>query len=110
MKLDLSNLSNIQSRPVTNEDLKNFPTDELDQLSVLRDDEQHSKTHVDEEVDKVIDMSDIKTEVVEIFPDTSSDELPTKQNWSSQRTRRRISRRNRTTRVNQTSIYLERSI
>lgn len=84
MKLDLSNLSNIQSRPVANEDLKNFPADELDQLSVLRDDEQHSKTHVDEEVDKVIDMSDIKTEVVEIFPDTPSDESPTKQNWFTQ--------------------------
>lgn len=81
MKLDLSNLSNIQSRPIKNEDLKDFPADELDQLSVLRNDEQHSKTRVEEEMDKVIDMSDIKTEVVEIFPDAPVEELPAKQNW-----------------------------
>ena len=81
MKLDLSNLSNIQSRPVQNDDLKDFPANELDQLSVLRDDEQHTKTRVDEEMDKVIDMSDIKTEVVEIFPDAPTEELPPKQNW-----------------------------
>lgn len=81
MKLDLSNLSNIQSRPIQNDDLKDFPANELDQLSVLRDDEQHTKTRVDEEMDKVIDMSDIKTEVVEIFPDAPTEELPPKQNW-----------------------------
>lgn len=85
MKLDLSNLSNIQSRPIQNDDLKDFPANELDQLSVLRDDEQHTKVRVEEEMDKVIDMSDIKTEVVEIFPDApSEDELPPKQNWLTQ--------------------------
>ena len=56
MKLDLSNLSNIQSRPIQNDDLKDFPANELDQLSVLRDDEQHTKTRFDDEMDNVFYM------------------------------------------------------
>lgn len=71
MKLDLSNLSKVQRQSVTDEDMKDFPLEELDQIT-------DTKEVVSEDV---IDMSDIKTEVVDVFQDAEEQVEDIKQNW-----------------------------
>ena len=72
MKLDLSNLSKVQHQPVSQEDMKGFPLEELDQIT-------NTKEVVSEDV---IDMSGIKTEVVEEFHDDVEEQAEDiKQNW-----------------------------
>lgn len=72
MKLDLSNLSKVQRQSVTDEDMKDFPLEELDQIT-------DTKEVVSEDV---IDMSDIKTEVVDVFQDDIEEQVEDiKQNW-----------------------------
>lgn len=75
MKLDLSNLSKVQRQSVTDEDMKDFPLEELDQITDV-------KESVVANTEDVIDMSGIKTEVVDIFQDTEEQvEDVVKQNW-----------------------------
>ena len=72
MKLDLSNLSKVQRQSVTDEDMKDFPLEELDQIT-------DTKEVVSEDV---IDMSGIKTEVVDVFQDDIEEQVEDiKQNW-----------------------------
>lgn len=72
MKLDLSNLSKVQRQSVTDEDMKDFPLEELDQIT-------DTKEVVSEDV---IDMSGIKTEVVDAFQDDIEEQVEDiKQNW-----------------------------
>ena len=72
MKLDLSNLSKVQRQSVTEEDMKDFPLEELDQIT-------DTKEVVSEDV---IDMSGIKTEVVDVFQDDIEEQVEDiKQNW-----------------------------
>lgn len=71
MKLDLSNLSKVQRQSVTDEDMKDFPLEELDQIT-------DTKEVVSEDV---IDMSGIKTEVVDVFEDAEEQVEDVKQNW-----------------------------
>lgn len=72
MKLDLSNLSKVQRQSVTDEDMKDFPLEELDQIT-------NTKEVVSEDV---IDMSGIKTEVVDVFQDDIEEQVEDiKQNW-----------------------------
>lgn len=72
MKLDLSNLSKVQRQSVTDEDMKDFPLEELDQIT-------DTKEVVPEDV---IDMSGIKTEVVDVFQDDIEEQVEDiKQNW-----------------------------
>lgn len=72
MKLDLSNLSKVQRQSVTDEDMKDFPLEELDQIT-------GTKEVVSEDV---IDMSGIKTEVVDVFQDDIEEQVEDiKQNW-----------------------------
>lgn len=72
MKLDLSNLSKVQRQSVTDEDMKVFPLEELDQIT-------DTKEVVSEDV---IDMSGIKTEVVDVFQDDIEEQVEDiKQNW-----------------------------
>ena len=75
MKLDLSNLSKVQRQSVTDEDMKDFPLEELDQITDV-------KEPVVADTEDVIDMSGIKTEVVDVFQDTEERvEDVVKQNW-----------------------------
>lgn len=75
MKLDLSNLSKVQRQSVTDEDMKDFPLEELDQITDV-------KESVVANTEDVIDMSSVKTEVVDIFQDTEEQvEDVVKQNW-----------------------------
>lgn len=75
MKLDLSNLSKVQRQSVTDEDMKDFPLEELDQITDV-------KESVVANTEDVIDMSGVKTEVVDIFQDTEEQvEDVVKQNW-----------------------------
>ena len=75
MKLDLSNLSKVQRQLVTDEDMKDFPLEELDQITDV-------KEPVVADTEDVIDMSGIKTEVVDVFQDTEERvEDVVKQNW-----------------------------
>ena len=72
MKLDLTNLSKVQHHPVSDEDMKDFPLEELDQIT-------GTKEVVSEDV---IDMSGIKTEVVDVFQDDIEEQVEDiKQNW-----------------------------
>ena len=75
MKLDLSNLSKVQRQSVTEEDMKDFPLEELDQITDV-------KEPVATNTEDVIDMSGIKTEVVDVFQDAEEHvEDVVKQNW-----------------------------
>lgn len=75
MKLDLSNLSKVQRQSVTDEDMKDFPLEELDQITDV-------KESVATNAEVVIDMSGIKTEVVDVFQDDIEEQVEdTKQNW-----------------------------
>lgn len=75
MKLDLSNLSKIQRQSVTDEDMKDFPLEELDQITDV-------KESVATNPEDVIDMSGIKTEVVDVFQDNIEEQVEDiKQNW-----------------------------
>ena len=75
MKLDLSNLSKVQRQSVTDEDMKDCPLEELDQITDV-------KESVVANTEDVIDMSGIKTEVVDVFQDTEEQvEDVVKQNW-----------------------------
>ena len=72
MKLDLTNLSKVQHHPVSDEDMKDFPLEELDQIT-------GTKEVVSEDV---IDMSGITTEVVDVFQDDIEEQVEDiKQNW-----------------------------
>ena len=75
MKLDLSNLSKVQRQSVTDEDMKDFPLEELDQITDV-------KESVATNTEDVIDMSGIKTEVVDVFQDDIEEQVEDiKQNW-----------------------------
>lgn len=74
MKLDLSNLSKVQRQSVTDEDMKDFPLEELDQITDV-------KESVATNTEDVIDMSGIKTEVVDVFQDAEEQVEDIKQNW-----------------------------
>lgn len=75
MKLDLSNLSKVQRQSVTDEDMKDFPLEELDQITDV-------KESVATNTEDVIDMSGIKTEVVDVFQDNIEEQVEDiKQNW-----------------------------
>lgn len=75
MKLDLSNLSKVQRQSVTDEDMKDFPLEELDQITDV-------KEPVVADTEDVIDMSGIKTEVVDVFQDAEERvEDVVKQSW-----------------------------
>lgn len=75
MKLDLSNLSKVQRQSVTEEDMKDFPLEELDQITDV-------KEPVATNTEDVIDMSGIKTEVVDVFQDDIEEQVEDiKQNW-----------------------------
>lgn len=75
MKLDLSNLSKVQRQSVTEEDMKGFPLEELDQITDV-------KESVATNTEDVIDMSGIKTEVVDVFQDDIEEQVEDiKQNW-----------------------------
>lgn len=75
MKLDLSNLSKVQHQSVTDEDMKDFPLEELDQITDV-------KESVATNTEDVIDMSGIKTEVVDVFQDDIEEQVEDiKQNW-----------------------------
>lgn len=75
MKLDLSNLSKVQHKPVSSEDMKDFPLEELDQITNV-------KESVATNAEDVIDMSGIKTEVVDVFQDDIEEQVEDiKQNW-----------------------------
>lgn len=75
MKLDLSNLSKVQRQSVTDEDMKDFPLEELDQITNI-------KESVATNTEDVIDMSGIKTEVVDVFQDDIEEQVEDiKQNW-----------------------------
>lgn len=75
MKLDLSNLSKVQRQSVTDEDMKDFPLEELDQITGV-------KESVVADTEDVIDMSNIKTEVVDVSQDAEEQvEDAVKQNW-----------------------------
>lgn len=72
MKLDLSNISKVHRQSVTDEDMKDFPLEELDKIT-------DTKEVVSEDV---IDMSGIKTEVVDVFQDDIEEQVEDiKQNW-----------------------------
>ena len=71
MKIDLSNLSKVEHQPVAPEDMKDFPLEELNKIA-------------GESTEDVIDMSTIKTEVVDEFHDhidEQVEEVQDKQNW-----------------------------
>lgn len=75
MKLDLSNLSKVQRQSVTDEDMKDFPLEELDKITDV-------KESVATNTEDVIDMSGIKTEVVDVFQDDIEEQVEDiKQNW-----------------------------
>lgn len=74
MKLDLSNLSKVQRQSVTDEDMKDFPLEELDQITDV-------KESVVADAEDVIDMSGIKTEVVDVFEEAEEQVEDVKQNW-----------------------------
>ena len=74
MKLDLSNLSKVQRQSVTDEDMKDFPLEELDQITDV-------KESVATNTEDVIDMSGIKTEVVDVFEEAEEHVEDVKQNW-----------------------------
>lgn len=75
MKLDLSNLSKVQRQSVTDEDMKDFPLEELDKITDV-------KESVATNTEDVIDMSGIKTEVVDVFEEAEEQvEDVVKQNW-----------------------------
>lgn len=75
MKLDLSNLSKVQRQSVTDEDMKDFPLEELDKITDVRE-------SVATNTEDVIDMSGIKTEVVDVFQDDIEEQVEDiKQNW-----------------------------
>ena len=75
MKLDLSNLSKVQRQSVTDEDMKDFPLEELNQITDV-------KEPVVADTEDVIDMSNIKTEVVDVFQGAEEHvEDVVKQNW-----------------------------
>lgn len=75
MKLDLSNLSKVQRQSVTDEDMKDFPLEELDQITDV-------KESVATNTEDVIDMSGIKTEIVDVFQDDIEEQVEDiKQNW-----------------------------
>lgn len=75
MKLDLSNLSKVQRQSVTDEDMKDFPLEELDKITDV-------KESVATNTEDVIDMSGIKTEVVDVFEDDIEEQVEDiKQNW-----------------------------
>ena len=75
MKLDLSNLSKVHRQSVTDEDMKDFPLEELDQITDV-------KESVATNTEDVIDMSGIKTEVVDVFQDDIEEQVEDiKQNW-----------------------------
>lgn len=75
MKLDLTNLSKVQRQSVTDEDMKDFPLEELDKITDV-------KESVATNAEDVIDMSGIKTEVVDVFQDDIEEQVEDiKQNW-----------------------------
>lgn len=75
MKLDLSNLSKVPRQSVTDEDMKDFPLEELDKITDV-------KESVATNTEDVIDMSGIKTEVVDVFQDDIEEQVEDiKQNW-----------------------------
>ena len=74
MKLDLSNLSKVQRQSVTDEDMKDFPLEELDKITDV-------KESVATNTEDVIDMSGIKTEVVDVFEEAEEQVEDVKQNW-----------------------------
>lgn len=74
MKLDLSNLSKVQRQSVTDEDMKDFPLKELDKITDV-------KESVATNTEDVIDMSGIKTEVVDVFEEAEEQVEDVKQNW-----------------------------
>lgn len=74
MKLDLSNLSKVQRQSVTDEDMKDFPLEELDKITDV-------KESVVPNTEDVIDMSGIKTEVVDVFEEAEEQVEDIKQNW-----------------------------
>ena len=75
MKLDLSNISKVHRQSVTDEDMKDFPLEELNQITDV-------KEPVVADTEDVIDMSNIKTEVVDVFQDAEEPvEDVVKQNW-----------------------------
>lgn len=75
MKLDLSNISKVHRQSVTDEDMKDFPLEELDQITDV-------KESVATNTEDVIDMSGIKTEVVDVFQDDIEEQVEDiKQNW-----------------------------
>ena len=74
MKLDLSNLSKVPRQSVTNEDMKDFPLEELDKITDV-------KESVATNTEGVIDMSGIKTEVVDVFEEAEEQVEDVKQNW-----------------------------
>ena len=74
MKLDLSNLSKVQRQSVTDGDMKDFPLEELDKITDV-------KESVATNTEDVIDMSGIKTEVVDVFEEAEEQVEDVKQNW-----------------------------